>query len=264
MTGPTWQNLNAYVDGELSADAAAEVARAVAADGRLAERVAALAQLKAAAGEALAVDPSEVPPLHLPAAAASSRRRIPGRLAACAAASLLVVLVGLASLWAISQRDEAQVWLAAAQVRHQEWLSSEPDPVPIDEGAVALTASQGALGRVPDLTFARLRLAHVSIDASGRQPGLFVGYVGVNGCRLGLWIAPAAEAVTAELTEHREPDLTSFTWRVGSTGYAVIATDMDEHRLTAIARRLEQLTRREAETRIAGRADPAMDAPCAA
>lgn len=264
MTGPTWQDLNAYVDGELSADAAAEVARAVAADGRMAERVAALAQLKAAAGEALAVDPSEIPPLHLPAAAASSLRRIPRRLAPGAAASLLVALVGLASLWAILDRDAAQVWLATAQMRHQEWLSSEPDPVPIGEGAVALTASQSAPERVPDLTFARLRLAHVAIDASGRQPGLFVGYVGANGCRLGLWIAPAAEALTTQLTEHREPDLTSFTWRVGSTGYAVIAGGMDERRLAAVARRLEQMTRKAAETRIADRADPAMDVPCAA
>lgn len=264
MTGPSWQDLNAYVDGELSADAAAEVARAVAADRKLAERVAALAQLKAAAGEALAVDPSDIPPLPLPDAA-SSRRRMPRRLTAYAAAALLVLLGGgLASLWAISHRDAAQVWLMAAQARHQEWLNSEPDPVPIDESSVALTASRGASGRVPDLTFARLKLAHVAIDSSGRQPGLFVGYVGFNGCRLGLWIAPAAEAVTAELTEHRGPDLRSFTWRVGSTGYAVLAADMDEHRLSAIARRLQQMTRREAETRLAGRADPAMDAPCAA
>lgn len=264
MTRPKWQDLNAYVDGELPADAAAEVARAVAADWKLAERVAALAQLRAAVGQALAVNPSEIPPLHLPIRAASSRRRNPGQLFAYAAASLLVVLVGLASLWAISQRDAAQVWLAAAQARHQEWLANEPDPIPIDEGSVAVTASHGALERVPDLAFARLRLAHVAIDASGQKPGLFVGYVGVNGCRLGLWIAPAAEGLTADLTEYRERNLTSFTWRVGSTGYAVLAADMDERRLAAIARHLEQMTRMAAETRIAGRADPAMEAPCTA
>src|SRR3546814_10795929 len=173
MTRPTWQDRNAYVDGERPADTAAEVARAVAADWKLAERVAALAQLKASAGEALAVSPSEIPPLHLPRHAVPARRRIPGRLFACAAASLLVVLAGLASLSAISHRDTGQVWLAAAQARHQEWLVQAPAPVPIDGGSVALTASQGAAEGVPDLAFARLRLAHVAIDASGQQPGLF-------------------------------------------------------------------------------------------
>src|SRR3546814_18345701 len=76
---------------------------------------------------------------------------------------------------------------------------------------------------------------------------LFVGYVGVNGCRLGLWIAPAAEGLGADLTEHRERNLTSYTWRVENTGYAVLAADMDERRLSAIARRLEQATRKAAE-----------------
>src|SRR3546814_7839019 len=93
---------------------------------------------------------------------------------------------------------------------------------------------------------------------------LFVGYVGVNGCRLGLWIAPAAEGLGADLTEHRERNLTSYTWRVENTGYAVLAAGMDERRLSAIARRLEQATRKAAETSVAGRADPAMEAPCAA
>ncbi|MCH6588383.1 MAG: zf-HC2 domain-containing protein, partial [Proteobacteria bacterium] len=44
---PDWQTLSAYVDGELSAAEAAEVARALADDRTLAGRVASLTRLKA-------------------------------------------------------------------------------------------------------------------------------------------------------------------------------------------------------------------------
>src|SRR3546814_18328375 len=77
-------------------------------------------------------------------------------------------------------------------------------------------------------------------------------------------ISPAAEGLGADLTEHRERNLTSYTWRVENTGYAVLAADMDERRLSAIARRLEQATRKAAETSVAGRRAPATEAPCAA
>jgi anti-sigma factor RsiW len=264
MTRPKWQDLNAYVDGELPPDAAARVAQAVAADRELAGRVAALTQLKAAAGEALTVDPADVPALHLPGPAIHRPTSIRRRQLAYAAVALLLVLVGVAGLWSMSRPDAAQAWLAAAEAHHLEWLASQAAPAPIDERSVALTASRGAPQRVPDLGFARLRLAHVAIDASGEQPGLFVGYVGFNGCRLGLWIGPAAGGLATALVEHRNQNLTSFTWKVGSTGYAVIARNMDEQRLEAIAGRLEQATRLAAETRIAGLSHPAMDAPCTA
>ena len=49
---PSWEELNAYVDGELSPPDRAEVAAALAARPALAHRVAVLSKLKAAAGEA--------------------------------------------------------------------------------------------------------------------------------------------------------------------------------------------------------------------
>jgi len=268
MTGPSWQDLNAYVDGELPPDAAAEVASAIAADRELASRVAALAQLKATAGDALAVDPAEVPELRLPGPAAGSL--IPGRWRwpASAAAVLLVVALGIAggiggwsAVWGPSP---AHAWLAAAETRHLSWLADEEHPVPVDELAVMLTAAPDTPQRVPDLGFARLAVAHLEIDASGRQPGLFVGYVGINGCRLGLWIGPAAGGLAADLVEHRDTQLHSFSWRVGDTGYAVMARDMDARRLAAIARHLEQLTRSGPESRVAHHDSAAVDAPCMA
>lgn len=264
MTGPSWQDLNAYVDGELPPDAAAEVAGAIAADRELAGRVAALAQLKATTGSALAVDPDEAPQLRLPRPGGRPSITARWRWPASAAAVVLVAVLGIAGWSELAGRNAGETWLAAAESRHLVWLADEPHAVPIDDRAIALAAAPDAPSRVPDLGFARLTVAHLAVDPSGRQPGLYVGYVGINGCRLGLWIAPAAAGLAADLAEHREAGLHSFTWRVGGTGYAVMARNMDDRRLAAIARHLEQLTRSGPETRLAGREGAAADAPCLA
>lgn len=264
MTKPSWTDLNAYIDGELPPGAAAEIAAAIAADAKLAAEVAALARLKAATGDALAVDPTEVPPIRLPRPAVRPVSRFGRHRPAIAAGLLLAVVIGLASWSLVPNSHATGVWLAAIEARHVGWLADDPHPEPIDGDAIVLASAADGPGRVPDLGPAGLSVAHLAVDASGRMPGLYVGYVGVNGCRLGLWIGPAPEGMPADLTERRAAETHSFTWRVGDTGYAVLARDMDERRLTAIAGYLERLTRTGPETRLAGIEDEAADAPCTA
>lgn len=264
MTKPSWTDLNAYIDGELPPGAAAEIAAAIAEDARLATEVAALARLKAAASDALAIDPTEVPPIRLPRPAARPVSRLGWCRPAIAAGLLLAVVIGLAS-WSLAPNSHATgVWLAAIETRHVGWLADDPHPKPIDGDAIVLASAADSPRRVPDLGSAGLSVAYLSVDASGRMPGLYVGYVGVNGCRLGLWIGPAPEALPADLTERRDAETHSFTWRVGDTAYTVLARDMDERRLTAIAGYLERLTRAGPEMRLAGIEDDAADAPCTA
>jgi hypothetical protein len=96
---------------------------------------------------------------------------------------------------------------------------------------------------VPDLSDARMQLAHVAV---ARESGdnLFVGYVGRNGCRLGLWIGPAPDNLPAELVQQARPDgSVAATWRVGGTGYAALARDMDEERFRAVLSYLHATTR---------------------
>ena len=89
-TNITSEQLSAYVDGELTAAEAAEVARAMADDRRVAEQVAQLSRLKA-------VLPSAAEPLTvaLPKAPLASRSF---GLAALAAAVVLFVVTGGARL----------------------------------------------------------------------------------------------------------------------------------------------------------------------
>jgi anti-sigma factor RsiW len=274
MTKPSWTDLNAYVDGELAPDASADIAAAIAADGGLAAQVAALARLKVATGEALAPDPSEVPPIGL---VRPARRpaffgiRPPsgiGYWRSVATGIALALIVGTAGWLAAPEPgpDAAATWIAAVEARHRSWLAADPDPVPVDERAVMLADAPGRTGRVPDLGFAKLSVAHLVVEASGRQPGLYIGYVGANGCRLGLWIGPAPDDIAAGLTERRNGDVHGFTWRIGETGYAVMAQGMDAQRLTAVAAHLERSLRTAPGTRIAGLAEDGSvaETPCTA
>lgn len=261
MTKPSWTDLNAYVDGELAPDAAAEIAAAIAADGAVAARVAVLARLKAATGEALAADPSELPAIRLARPAPRPGFLRIRRWRRVAAGIALAGAIGVAG-WSLARGPDATAaWVAAVEDRHRSWLAADPSPAPVDDGAVTLAEAPGGTGRVPDLGFAKLSVAHLVVEASGRQPGLYVGYVGTNGCRLGLWIGPAPDGLAAGLTERRDGDLLGFTWRIGETGYAVMAQGMDPRRLTAIAAHLERSLRAASAIRIAGLGG-ATEAPC--
>ncbi|WP_119459111.1 hypothetical protein [Rhodospirillaceae bacterium SYSU D60014] len=264
MKTPDWTDLNAYVDGELRPDAAAEIAARIAADPAVAAQVATLARLKAATAAALSPASAEVPEIRLGRGVRGPGWRRHGARAA-AAAVLLVVALGLGQ-WLWPRPDAVQAWLQQATERHAQWLAAERDPAPIAPPAIRPADAPDGPSWIPDLALARLAVAHVAATKSNGRPELYVGYVGVNGCRLGLWIGPAPARLAASLAEHRDGDVTSFTWRAGDIGYAVMARGMDEARLRAVAAYLETATRQSldesGETEVARRPAAAADAPC--
>ena len=89
-----WTKLNAYVDGELDAEGAAEVASAIARDPELAARVATLSKLKATAA-AIPGEAVSPPPAFLNA---MRTRRAPLVRRAAVAASMLLMLA-VAGIW---------------------------------------------------------------------------------------------------------------------------------------------------------------------
>src|SRR5687767_1636581 len=127
MKTPDWTDLNAYVDGELGPDAAAEIAACVAADPFVAAQVSTLARLKAATAAALNPPPAEVPEIRLGRGVRESGRRRHG-VRAAAAAVLLVIAFGLGQwLWPRPDAvpDPIQAWLQQATERHAQWLAAE-------------------------------------------------------------------------------------------------------------------------------------------
>lgn len=231
----SWTTLNAYVDGELEPDLAARVAAALARDRQAAAKVATLTRLRAAVR---ATAPAEAaPPFVLPRARPRAARLMPW-----AAALLVAAVLGAVMLGGDRLRPGASP-LAAAIAAHQLWLAQSPPDAPARLGVELAGAEASSL---PDLSLASLRLVHLSLDPSGRRGGgMLAGYVGPNGCRVGLWIAPADAALPAEPAMRDRDGLAIRAWRGEHASYALLGRGIDAVRLDGIAALVARITRDE-------------------
>jgi hypothetical protein len=257
MQPMNWTLLNAYVDGELDAAAAADVAAAIARNPELAAHVAALSRLKAATAALGAVEaPSAV----------LSRPRVRTVLRGALAAGLAAVLLAAGVAWSILGRSQEPVWLRPAAAAHEQWLAA-PASLARVAGVTGenLLREARAVGieRVPDLSEAHLRPSWV---ATTEDAGLYVGYIGVHGCRLGLWVGNPARGAPSEIVPLVLPRLTAYAWQADGRAYVVMARGMDDDRLDLLARTIERLTRQGAhpddEARTALREAPLTGSAC--
>ena len=150
---PTWEDLNAYVDGELSNERAAELAAALGRDPELAEQVAALHRLKSAA-QGLVEEAPVALPKEEPAPPVWLRSGL-----ALAVSLALVMLVG--ALWISFMPTPARhvVWAEQAWVAHAQLPKGAAAPA--QDQTAALRRAQQQLGPaafVPDLLSAGLTL----------------------------------------------------------------------------------------------------------
>lgn len=231
----SWAMLNAYVDGELAPDQAAQVAAALVADREAAAQVATLTRLRAAV-RAAAPMPAP-PPFALPQAHLRMARWVPWAAAACVA-----LVIGAASL-GIGHREPPGSSLAEAIAAHQLWLAqSSPGAAP----RLGVELAGADAGSLPDLSLASLRLVHLSLDPAGRRGGgVLAGYVGPNGCRVGLWIAPVEDTLPTQPTVRDRDGLAIRAWRGERASYALIGRGIDPARLDGIAALVARITRDE-------------------
>lgn len=238
MTEPdllSWTMLNAYVDGELEPDQAAKVAAALADDRAAAAQVATLTRLRATVKIASPVPAP--PPFVLPRTPPRMARWAPWAAAAC-----IALFMGAASL-GIGQRQSSISSLSAAIAAHQLWLAQSPPGSAPRLGVELAGAEAGAL---PDLSLASLRLVHLSLDPSGRRGGgMLAGYVGPNGCRVGLWIAPVEAALPPQPAVQDRDGLAIRAWRGERASYALLGRGIDPARLDGIASLVARITRDE-------------------
>jgi len=230
----SWPMLNAYVDGELPRDEAAEVAAAISVDREAAAKVATLTRLRAAVAETASV---LAPPFVLPQRQSRLRR---WSLWA-AAASLALFVAGAAFQW-VGGDQARDGRLSTAIAAHRQWLAhSQPGAAP----RLNLDLAGADVGSLPDLSLASLRLVHLSMDPSGhRGGGMLAGYVGPNGCRVGLWIAPVDKALATQPTVLDQDGLAIRAWRSERASYAVLGA-IDPARLDGIASLVARITRNE-------------------
>ncbi len=259
---PSWQHLNAYVDGELSASDAAAVARALADDNTLAEAVATLSRLKAATQEG--VEPFALAPGQRP-----KRRWRRAAVAASVAAVLLVAALASLRPW-LGQASPPAALAGAWQV-HDTWAqdATTSPPAPVDSGVMLATLHRfGPQTYLPDLRDARLTLSHLEIVrlADTRGEALHIGYLGNRGCQVSLILLPGTADLPVDLVRHDRGAGRGYVWRSGRRGYLLLAERMDEARLALLAETLHRATQERSpfdpETRTALRESRERSAPC--
>ncbi|MEO3435340.1 hypothetical protein [Inquilinus sp. CAU 1745] len=259
MNEPDWQEINAYVDGELDADAAARVAAGAASDPRLAARIAELTRLKAASIAALDAGPiAGLPPL------ADRSRSRSFRPVAWAATILLLLAVGAGAAIHLTAAEGQGDLRTIAMAEHAAWLERDAEADPLRAAGMAAAATIPPRG-VPDLSGLRLWVSDMTVSATGEAAGLFVGYSGTRGCRLGLWIG-AASGDAPQRPVKEIDGLRTAVWRVGETGYALVAEGMALDRFDAVVDLVEEFSRHSDDgvaddTVLARNGDPA-NAPC--
>ena len=255
----TFDMLNTYVDGELDATAAAEVARAVADDPSLAREVAALSRLRSSVAESI-----EALPLSVPAQPSTG-----GRAVAIAASIGFALFVAGSVLVSDFDRDLGSEWLARAWQMHRGWSI---------EGVTAQTRASLLLAKfvdavpgayVPKLSASRLTLVHVTAGplTAGRQ-ALLAGYRGTRGCKISLLVFPSLGALSEALSPFRDGKNEAYGWRAGSLGYVIMSDGMDTGRFRLLAESVRHTSRQhvpfDEQTRMALRESRDKSAPCLA
>jgi anti-sigma factor RsiW len=249
--------LNAYVDGELNAAAAAEVARAVAEDQGLALEVAALSRLRSAVAESV-----EAPPLSVPTPPSTR-----GRGTAIAASIAFVVFIAGSVLISNFHGNSGADWLARTWQIHRGWSI---DGVTAQTRATLLLAQYaedvpGAY--VPDLSASRLSLVHTAVSSfTGERQVLLAGYRGTRGCKISLLVFPSSGALSEALSPFRDGKNEAYGWRIGPLGYLIVSDGMDSGRFKLLAESVRHTSRLQApfdkETRMALRESRDSSTPC--
>jgi hypothetical protein len=216
--------LNAFVDGELSPDVAARVASCIAADPKIAQRVAALYRMKAAIS-GMADD------LPLPDLPQSGASRVPvWRMAvglAGIAAVLVLLLWSLPSLGPASGPAQQAIGLPLL-AQHDRWAANEAG-----EARIALPDGADWLGSV--MIASGLQLVHRTRIAEVEH----FGFQGRNGCRISLFVTDQRSAdspLRFTLTEHVQ----HAEWQIGAFGFEMIARDMAPVRFLTVATSLHR------------------------
>ncbi|MAN80004.1 MAG: hypothetical protein CMM77_12385 [Rhodospirillaceae bacterium] len=251
----TFDLLNAYVDGELDAAEAAEVARAVADDPALAHEVAALSRLRLVVTQSM-----ETPDIALP----QPRRRRRTLPAAAAAAAFLLFLGGAALLSGMDTAGTQAAWLADAWRAHRAWPAEQERTRPF---VPARHAGALAEAYVPDLSASRLTLIHSEVRPLGDgAQALLTGYRGSRGCKVSLLVFPSQGGLIAALRPFRREGQEAYGWQVGGLDYLLLSDGMESRRFALLAETVQAGSRRhapfDAETRTALRQSRDRSAPC--
>jgi hypothetical protein len=228
---PSLEELNAYVDGELSAERTADVARHIAQDPAIARQVAALTRLRSVLPHAI-----DVPALEMPAQ--PKRHRLQTMTLAAACVALLLLVSGMTILH-FKERTITSAWQEAAIIAHDAWHLPPADRSGALGGVrqeAVIQDSHPSGAYVPDLSASKLSI--VFVDANREllgRPAIVIGYAGTRGCKVTLLASIGASQEADEFRFLMLGENAAYAWGAGEVDYLLIAKGMDRQRFDLIA-----------------------------
>lgn len=235
MTGapiPSWDTLNAFVDGEAPKETADDVDNLMAREESIACDVATLKTLKARLAKCQIEDLFHVSENDVSTTAANANSTATKRLAMAASAATLAI---------------GAVWFAYADrpgngpqglVAWHEALSNNSYVVDQSDAGYLQNVTIGTtvLG-IPDLRASNLYFVDMQvIDETAETSRYALHYSGLSGCRLTVWIGLNTQDTTpADVPNARR-------WSVGQMSFGIIATKMDVDRFQSVAAYVESAT----------------------
>lgn len=218
-----WTTLSAYHDGELPAQAAADIAARLQHEPQLRAMLIEIETLSAGLKRlrpALSGPGDTVVPLRQARNPVLYRRP----LAIAASVAVAAVMAGYLVMASIGPGRDVAAW-------HAEFLTQGYD---VTAAGDTVEVSATAFAQMPDLSAAGLALVDMRDGRGGVEAYHFAGQ---NACRLTVLVGPDLDLGAG--TE----DLMSRQWRAGKLGYVAVAARMDGARFATIVRYLENLTR---------------------
>lgn len=228
---PSFEELNAYVDNELPADRAADVAHFIAEDATIARNVAALARLRSTIPETV-----DVPALDLPSM--KKKHFLHAGWLVAASVGFLMLMSGV-TFFLMHEQTARSNWLETAMSAHNSWHLPDGDGRESSSTFIREIADQdenlnGAY--IPDLSASKLSIVFVDTSPSSlASPAIVVGYAGTRGCKVTLLATTEKTDNPGEFRFLTEGEISAYAWRTGKVEYLMIAQGMDRGRFDLIA-----------------------------
>lgn len=237
--------LSAYVDGELDAQAQANVANAAANDTAIAQRLAQLSALKAILPDAMPtmpyIDLDEAHPATSATVATNDDRG--WRLYAIAASVAAFIVAGallVGYVATIGDHTTAQTWQQAALTRHSQLAEDPTSSERVPAGILqVITRTPGFAA--PDLSAGRLSLKSVDQVTLGVVEAIHFRYAGTRGCQLSLFVMASDQSADASVTW--QTGIRAAQWKAHERRFLLLASGMDNARFGHLARTIETFTR---------------------
>jgi hypothetical protein len=241
------ETLSAYVDGELNAQAQADVASAAANDTAIARRLAQLSALKATLPDAMPTMPYiDLDEVH-PATSATAVTNDDGwrhyAIAASFAAFIVAGALLVGYLANFGDHTASQTWQQAALIRHSQLAENTTKSEHMPAGILqVITRTPGFTA--PDLSAGRLSLKTIDQVTLGGVEAIHFRYAGTRGCQLSLFVTASDQSTDASATW--QTSVRAAQWQGHERRFLLLASGMDIARFDHLARTIKTFTREPA------------------